>query len=250
MVIAWRVAIMSGLLVLWEYGARELGLLFLAGPMDVLGRIWGITVSGELWTHAMATLITTAVGFAVGWLGGTMLPLLLARSEAATRAIEPYVLASMGIPTFALAPLLVLWFGIGLTPKIVIVAIMVFYMIFINTFAGLRSVDRRLSDVAAVLGATPWQVTHHVVWPWMRGFVFSGLKISVPRALSAAIVGEFLVADRGLGYYIEYARQSGDTVGVFTGVALVTLLVMLVNAALTRWHDRAMSWQAGIDNSA
>lgn len=240
---AWRIAIVVGLLALWEWGARELGQLYLAGPLDVARRSWEITASGELWKHTLATLAATGAGFAIGWVAGTLLPLLLSRSERATQAVEPWVLASMGIPKFALAPLLILWFGIGLTPKIVVVAFMVFYMVFINTFAGLRSVDRRLLDMAAVQGATRWQATRHVAWPWMRAFIFSGLKIALPRALSAAIVGEFLVADRGLGYYIENARQIGDTVGVFTGITLVTVLVLLVNAVLSWWHDKAMAWR-------
>lgn len=248
-VMAWRIAIALGFLVLWEYGARALGLLFLAGPLDVIKRCLEIARSGELWGHTAATLTATCAGFAIGWVAGTLLPLMLSRSARLTRAIEPYVIASMGIPKFALTPLLILWFGIGLTPKIVVVAFMVFYMIFINTFAGLRSVDRRLTDMAAVQGATPWQVTRFVTWPWMRAFVFAGLKIAFPRALSAAIVGEFLVADRGLGFYIEHSRQLGDTVGVFTGITLVTLLVMLINAGLTWWHDRAMAWRAAMPAS-
>jgi NitT/TauT family transport system permease protein len=248
-VVAWRVGIALGFLALWEYGARALGLLFLAGPMDVIRRSVEIARSGDLWNHTAATLIATCAGFAIGWTAGTLLPLLLSRSARLTRAIEPYVIASMGIPKFALTPLLILWFGIGLTPKIVVVAFMVFYMIFINTFAGLRSVDRRLSDMAAVQGATSWQNTRLVTWPWMQAFVFMGLKIAFPRALSAAIVGEFLVADRGLGFYIEHSRQLGDTVGVFTGVTLVTLLVMLINVGLSWWHDRAMAWRAATATS-
>lgn len=238
-----RLLLAAVLVVLWEAAARSLGLLFLAGPLDVARRSWDIAASGELLTHTTATLTATVLGFAIGWIAGTALPLLLFRSRRWTAALEPYVIASMGIPKFALAPLLILWFGIGITPKVVIVAFMVFYMVVIQTFAGLRSVDRRLVDMARVVGADQRQVVRNVMWPWMRPFVFSALKIALPRALSAAIVGEFLVADRGLGFYIESSRQAGDTVGVFTGIVLVTLLVMGINAALTAWHDRAMAWR-------
>jgi NitT/TauT family transport system permease protein len=238
-----RAALAIALVAAWEWGARRLGLLFLAGPWDVLLRVAEIARSGQLWVDARATLAATFAGFAIGWSVGTVLPFVLAASPRATRAIEPYVIASMGIPKFALAPLLVLWFGIGLAPKVVIVAFMVFYMVFINTFAGLRSVDRRLVDMARVAGANRRQVATLVVWPWMQPFVFTALKVALPRALSAAIVGEFLVADHGLGHYIENSRQTGDTVGVFTGITVVTVLVLLMNAALEALERRALAWR-------
>ncbi len=238
-----RVALAVAFVATWEWGARRLGLLFLAGPWEVLLRLAEISRSGQLWTDVRATLSATVAGFAIGWGVGTLLPFVLARSTRATRAIEPYIIASMGIPKFALAPLLVLWFGIGLAPKVVIVAFMVFYMVFINTFAGLRSVDRRLVDMARVAGANDRQVALQVVWPWMQPFVFTALKVALPRALSAAIVGEFLVADRGLGHYIEYSRQTGDTVGVFTGITVVTVLVLIMNAGLEALERRKLAWR-------
>ncbi len=244
----WIVGLGRGALVLlllvgWEWSARRLGLLFVAGPWDVLQHIVEVARSGQLWIDTRATLSATAVGFAIGWAAGVLLPFALAASPRATRAIEPWVIASMGIPKFALAPLLVMWFGIGLAPKIVIVAFMVFYMVFINTFAGLRSVDRRLVDMAAVVGASRRTIARRIVWPSMQPFVFSALKIALPRALSAAIVGEFLVADHGLGHSIEYARQTGDTVGVFAGIVVVTVIVLLMNLVLEAIERRALSWR-------
>jgi len=248
-VFAGRAAIAVALVWAWDAGARALGELFLARPLDILHRLAEIARSGRLWQDMRATLLATGAGFAIGWTAGTLLPLLLSASERATRAIEPWVIASMGIPKFALAPLLILWFGIGLAPKIVIVSLMVFYMVFINTFAGLRTVDRRLVDMARVAGADRRRLARHVVWPWMQPFVFSGVRIALPRALSAAIIGEFLVADRGLGHYIENSRQSGDTTGVFTGIAVVTLLVLGLNAVLNVLERRALAWRPVLSTS-
>ena len=249
LVIGGRIALALALLWIWDVGARRLGELFVARPEDILRRIVEITRSGQLWTDMKATLAATGAGFAIGWTLGTIVPLLLVASKRASRAIEPYVIASMGIPKFALAPLLILWFGIGLAPKIVIVSFMVFYMIFINTFAGLRTVDKRLVDMARVLGATQQQVARNILWQWMQPFLFSGLRLAVPRALSAAIVGEFLVADHGLGHYIENARQTGDTIGVFTGIVVVTLLVLALSAALNAIERRALAWRPSISTS-
>jgi NitT/TauT family transport system permease protein len=249
LVIVGRIALALALLWAWDAGARKLGDLFLARPEDIARRILEIARSGQLWADMRATLTATAVGFLIGWTLGTVLPLLLSASKRATAAFEPYVIASMGIPKFALAPLLILWFGIGLAPKIVIVAFMVFYMVFINTFSGLRTVDRRLVDMARVVGANRKQVARSIVWAWMQPFIFTGLRLSVPRALSAAIVGEFLVADRGLGHAIENARQTGDTVGVFAGIVVVTLLVLALSAVLNAIERRVLSWRPAISNS-
>lgn len=249
LVFAGRAVLALALLWLWDWGAKRLGDLFVARPEDILRRLLDIGRSGQLWTDMKATLAATSAGFAIGWTAGTVLPLLLAASQRAARAIEPYVIASMGIPKFALAPLLILWFGIGLAPKVVVVAFMVFYMVFINTFAGLRTVDRRLVDMARVLGATRRQVATAILWPWMQPFLFAGLRLAVPRALSAAIVGEFLVADHGLGHAIENARQTGDTVGVFTGIVVVTLLVLALSALLNAIERRALAWRPAVPSS-
>lgn len=249
LVLLGRLVLTLALLWAWDASARRLGDLFLARPEDIARRVVEIARSGQLWTDMRATLAATAAGFGIGWTLGTLLPLVLSASRRATAAIEPFIIASMGIPKFALAPLLILWFGIGLAPKIVIVAFMVFYMVFINTFSGLRTVDRRLVDMGRVLGATRQQVARHIVWHWMQPFIFTGLRLSVPRALSAAIVGEFLVADHGLGHSIENARQTGDTTGVFTGIVVVTLLVLLLNAVLNAIERRALAWRPAISTS-
>ena len=122
--------------------------------------------------------------------------------------IEPFIIAAMGIPLYALVPLLILWFGIGMTPKVVIVAFMVFFIVFVSTLSGLRALEHRLVNMARVLGASEWQLTMLIRRQAMLPFLFSGLRLAVPRAISAAIVGEFLVADRGLGFYIERSRQT------------------------------------------
>ena len=105
-------------------------------------------------------------------------------------------MASMGIPKYALMPLLILWFGIDDAPKLVVVALLVFYIVFITVFAGIRNVDRRLINMARVVGASETAIAREVIWNSLLPFFFTGLKIALPRAVSAAIVGEFLVATR------------------------------------------------------
>ena len=152
-------------------------------------------------------------------------------------------MASMGIPKYALAPWLILWFGIGDAPKVIVVTLFVFYIMFITVFAGIRGVDQRLVNMARIIGASERTIARKVIWISLLPFFFTGLKIALPRAVSAAIVGEFLVATEGVGFSIERARQLSDTTGVFAGIVVAVALVLVINAvvnALERW---ALSWR-------
>jgi NitT/TauT family transport system permease protein len=239
-----RILVGALLLLGWEVAHRILGGTYVAAPGAVAARVLALVASGEVWRHLYATLLVAAVGFLLGWLAGFALPILLSRSRRLMAAVEPYVIAAMGIPLFALIPLLILWFGIGMSPRVVIVTSMVFFMVFITTLSGLRALDRRMVDMARVLGASDWQLTRHIRRHAIRPFLFAGLKLAVPRAISATIVSEFLVSQAGLGYYIEHARQTADTVGVFAGILLVVALVAASDLILSAWERRATRWQA------
>lgn len=242
-VLAGRVVLVVLLLAGWEWAHRALGAGIVAEQLSVAARIYKIALDGSLAANAWATMKVTLVGLVAGITAGVLLPLLLANAPRLTRAIEPYVMASMGIPKFALAPLLILWFGIGDSPKLVVVALMVFYVVFVTTFAGVRAVDPRLVSMARIAGADAWWVRREVLLPSLLPFLFAGLKVALPRGLSACIVGEFLVADHGLGFYIENSRQGADTVGVYAGLVVVTALVLLLDAVMEWAGRRALAWR-------
>ena len=125
----------------------------------------------------------------------------------------------------------------------VFVASIVFFLMFYNGLAGILSIDPRLVAMLRVAGASQWAVTREIVWNTTKPFLFSGLKIALPRALSGAVVGEFIAADSGLGWYINNARSLNDTTGVLAGVVVVTTIVILMNAALQRTQARQMAWR-------
>jgi NitT/TauT family transport system permease protein len=249
--LAWRKwAVHGGRLVLaaaliagWEYGARSLGKLFFAPPLDVLQRIGEIAQSGQMFTDILATMRVSAAGFAIAAVAGVLLPFLLRRSLRATEAIEPYIMASMGIPKYALAPWLILWFGIGDAPKAIVVTLFVFYITFITVFAGVRSVDQRLVNMARIIGASERTIARKVIWISLLPFFFTGLKIAFPRAVSATIVGEFLVSTEGVGRSIEHARQISDTTGVFAGVVIAIALVLTINGIVNLVERWALRWR-------
>lgn len=242
-VLGGRILLAVLLLLAWEIGARRLGSVFLSPPLQVGARIVELARSGQLFTDALATLRVSALGFVIATVAGVLLPFLLRRSLRLTRAVEPYIMATMGIPKYALAPWLILWFGIGDAPKLVVVALMVFYIVFITTSAGVRAVDPRLVSMARIAGASETVISREIIWKSLLPFFFTGLKVALPRAVSATIVGEFLVAGEGIGHYIEHSRQMSDPVGVFAGIVVATALVLAINAAVNAIERRALSWR-------
>lgn len=242
-VTAGRIALAVALLAAWEWGARAFGPLFFAPPLATAQRIVEMAMNGKLLTDTVATLRVSALGFVIGCVCGIGLPFLLRLSERATQAIEPFIMASMGIPKYALTPWLILWFGIGDRPKVIVVTLFVFYIVFITVFAGVRGVDQRLVSMARVVGASERAIARKVIWVSLLPFFFTGLKVAMPRAVSAAIVGEFLVATEGIGFSIERARQLSDTTGVFAGIVVAVALVLLINAIVNALERRALKWR-------
>jgi NitT/TauT family transport system permease protein len=238
-----RLALAAALIAGWEYGARTLGKLFFAPPLEVLKRIGDLAGSGQMVTDILTTMRVSVAGFAIAAVAGVLLPFLLRRSRRVTEAVEPYIMASMGIPKYALAPWLILWFGIGDLPKLVVVTLVVFYILFITTFAGIRGVDQRLINMARIIGANEKVIAREIIWTSLLPFFFTGLKIAFPRAVSATIVGEFLVSTEGVGRYIEHARQVSDTTGVFAGIVIAIALVLAINGLVNLIERWALSWR-------
>jgi len=240
---AGQIGLAIFLLWVWKVGAESAGEMFVADPFKVWDRLVEIAMSGELGHHTYVTLRISAMGFAIGCFFGVALPFLLRRMPRLTAAIEPYIMASVGVPKYALVPLFILWFGIDDAPKLWLVGLLVFYPIFIAVFAGIRNVDRRLINMARVAGASEAAISREVIWNSLIPFFFAALKIALPRAVSATIIGEFLVGDAGLGFMIENSRQNFDTTGVFVGIVIATALVLVINAVLTLIDRRVNAWR-------
>jgi len=240
---AGRVALAIGLWLLWEWGSYTMGKEWLPTPGATLERIWKLTMSGQLARDTWVTFLEAALGMLLGASLGAALPFVLRLSPRLMRALEPFLSAAFGVPKLALAPLFILWLGIGMPTKIVFVASIVFFLMFYNGMAGVLSVDPRLVGMAKVAGAREWIVTREIVWNTTMPFLFAGLKIALPRALSGAVVGEFIAADAGLGWYINNSRSLNDTTGVLAGVVVVTAIVIAMNAALQRTQARSLAWR-------
>ena len=207
----------------------------LPAPGRVLTAWMQLLTNGALWHHVSATLSEALLGFAIAFIAGTALGYPLARSETLNRLASPFVATTQAMPMIALAPLLVMWFGLGLTSKAIICALIVFFPILVNTVVGLRSIEREMTDAARTLGAGRLAMLWYVEVPLALRPLLGGVRIGLTLAMTGAIVGEFVAADAGLGYLMVLSRTNFDASMVFaaslTVAAISTLLYKMVGWA-------------------
>jgi NitT/TauT family transport system permease protein len=215
----------------------------LPGPALVWQRFLQVLADGRLAFHARVTLSEVLAGLALGLLAATLLGYLIAKSPALERILTPYIVASQAVPIVAIAPLLVIWFGAGLRSKVLISALIVFFPILINTVVGMRSVEQDLRDLMRSLKATPWQIFAKLELPAALPILLGGLKVGATLAVIGAVVGEFVGADRGLGFLISFGRGQYDTPLVF--VAAITLVVIALGlyGAVSLLERVLLSWK-------
>ncbi len=200
-------------------------------PEAVAHRLAELLVSGSLLFHAGVTLQEVLAGLGLGVLVATLLGYGLAHSPLAERLLAPYIVASQSVPVVAIAPLLVIWFGTGLLPKVLTCALIVFFPILVNTIVGVRSVGRELRDLMRALEASRWQTVWMLEVPAALPVLLGGLKVGATLAVIGAVVGEFVASDRGLGYLLKQGQQLYDTPLVFVGIgALVAMAQALYGA--------------------
>lgn len=237
-----------GLLVafvgLWQLASdRLIDSFFISSPLAVATRLLGWARDGTLWNAFAYTFQATAGGFVIGSLSGFFVGFVLGRSRLLARLLDPFITAIYCMPKIALAPLLIMWFGIGLSSKIALAALIVFFLVFLNTFAGVRDVQSVHLQSVRIMGASGWQELRYVVLPSAAAWVLTGLKVSVPYALIGAVVGEMISSNRGIGFLIGQASGLFDTAGVFAGLTVLAFTGIALNAMLKRVERRALRWK-------
>jgi len=258
---AWLAARVNRIRQQWEYLLVPLVLLlflglwqmvvwlgrypsfFLPSPGLVYDKLSIVLADGLLWWHTRITLTEILGGLALGLTTAAVLGYLLAKSHTLERLISPYLVASQSIPIVALAPLLVIWFSAGLLSKVLVCALTIFFPMLVNTMVGIRSVEPELVDLMRSLRASRWQTFTLLEMPSALPVLLGGLKVSVTLSVIGAVVGEFVAADRGLGFLINVARGNFDTplmfVALFTLVNIALLMylaVVLLENLLLRWR--------------
>lgn len=239
-----QTALGIAILFVWQgVSGRLVDNFFISNPIDVGRRLLGWTLDGSLFIHLWATIYATTLGFLIGAVIGAALGIWLGISTFASRLLNPYLNALNALPKVALAPLFVLWFGLGIESKIALAASLVLFLVFLNTFAGVRQVDQDLIDGARLMRATRLQVITKVIVPSALSWLFAGLRVSVPYALIGAVLGEMIASNRGLGYLVQFSGAQFDTAGVFAVLIVIALLAMALNFVVDIVQNRMEGWR-------
>jgi NitT/TauT family transport system permease protein len=245
-ILAWQIGIGGAIVAAWEWGvrARLLDPFFVSRPGAIASRVAAWTMSGAIWGHLAVTLEEAVLGLIVGGVLGIGLGFVLARSPFAARVSDPYIKMLNAVPRVVLAPLFLLWFGLGIWSKVALAVTLVFFVMFFNTYQGVRDADRVLIDNVRMLGASERQLVRHVLVPSALTWIFSSLQTSLGFAMVGAVVGEYLGSARGLGYIISQAEGTFDTTGVFAGMFVLAVVVVIVSAGVTRVERYLLRWKS------
>jgi len=244
-VVIAQVVIAAGLLLVWEWSAAtgRLDPFFFSRPSQVLLRVWQWVATGSLWLHVLTTFTEALLSFAIGAFLGIVLGFSLAAVPVLAAILEPYIRVANALPRVVLAPVFLLWFGLGIWSKVALGVTVVFFIVFFNTYRAVREVDVVFIDNVRMLGASQAQLLRHVLVPSALTWIFSSLHISIGMAIVAVVVGEYLGASRGIGYLIAQAEGVFDTTGVFAGTAVLAAGVLVVVAAVNRLERWLLRWK-------
>lgn len=236
---------------LWEIAVRGLGIkpVILPAPSVIFREIW--EHRQMLLENTWPTFVAIGLGFLYAFLSGFVIAIGIAFSRAVREITYPFLVVAQILPKIAFAPLFLIWFGFGLTPKIVIAALIAFFPIVINTAKGLTSVDPEMLQYMDSLGATTREKFVKISLPWALPYIFAALKISITLAIVGAVVGEFVAAGEGLGYVINAANIALDTELMFAAITVLSVLGVLLFMVVVI-AERAMmrAGAVGVDTGA
>ena len=241
-----RLVVLILICALWQAASLVAGIYWVSAPWATASRFVTDLIGGDLLRHAGYTLEEALFGCVIGGIPAVLLPFALRRMPVVTAILDPFMVGGYGMPKLALAPLLILWFGIGTESKIALVASVVFFIVYFGTLSGVRALDARLVQMAQIVGASEKQVARHIVLPGAVPHIFAGFRIAVPYAIGGAVIAELISANRGLGYLVQLGAMNFDTTQIFVAVLATTIIVLganwvvnLAEAFMLRWRPRA-----------
>jgi NitT/TauT family transport system permease protein len=227
----------GSVVLVWEFGTRAANV----SPLIIVqpSAVWQVITAsfGILMQQSIPTVAETLIGFALASVIGIVLGTVLVLSRRMRQALYPHILTFQLIPKVALAPLFIVWFGVGPTSRLSLAVFMAFFPVAISTLTGLVGADRNIVRMAAAQTASPWQIFYSVRIPYALPHIFAGLKVAVTMAMIGVIVGEFITAQAGLGYIIMMASSAADTALVFAAIVLLCAagLTLYGTVALAEW---------------
>jgi len=242
-VLAAQLAILVLLLGLWQFGVSQSALPYFSRPTLVAVRLAALLREPALYRDIAVTLKEVGLGYGLGAVVGLGLGFALGRSAFLSATLQPYIMCFYSIPKIALAPVFVVWLGLGIASKVAVVFLSSFFLVFFNTYSGLIAINEELVNIARLIGASWFQTLVRVILPAAAAQIFIGLKTAVPYAVIGAVIGEYIGSNEGLGYFILYASQTYDAPALYAGIVILVAIVYLLNLLLDRIERRVVRWR-------
>lgn len=245
----WRYFILVFFLGGWELAVKFklLDPFFFSSPSAIVMRLveWVVdgTSEGPLWYHLWVTMEESLLGFFSGSIAGIVAGIALGRNRMLADVFSIYIKVINSVPRVVLAPIFIMIFGLGLTSKVALSFVMVFFVVFSNAFQGVVEADRNLLANAQILGARGWQLTRSVVIPSAMSWIFASLHVSFGFAIVGAIVGEFVGARYGIGLLINVAKGSFDAAGMYAAIVIIMVVALAAEYAMTQVENRLAKWR-------
>jgi len=239
-----RFGIVGGFLLLWQIASgRWIEPFLISSPSRIFASMITGFQSGDLLQHTWVTFSEIAIGFPLGALTGIALGYWFGRSRVLAEIFEPIIIALNGIPRTALAPLFIVWLGIGIWSKVGVVFLLTFFLNFFNTYTGMRQMDQEYVDLARLMRVRGLKLTFRVILPAISPYVFTGLRTSIPFSVIGAIVGEFIAATEGVGFFIRLSAGIFRTADVFVGIIILMCMVIIMDKIAGMVEKRVLRWQ-------
>jgi NitT/TauT family transport system permease protein len=239
-----RVAIIGGFFLLWEIASgRWIEPFLISSPGRIFTSLIAGFRDGDLLQHTWVTFEEIAIGFPLGAVSGIALGYWFGRSRLLAEIFEPIIVALNGIPRTALAPLFIVWLGIGIWSKVGVVFLLTFFLNFFNTYTGMRQMDQEYVDLARLMRVRGLKLTFRVILPAISPYVFTGIRTSIPFSVIGAIVGEFIAATEGIGFFIRLSAGIFRTADVFVGIIVLMFMVIIIDKIAGLVEKRVLRWQ-------
>lgn len=235
-------------LLAWEFSVRSgfINSFYASQPTAIIKDFYGFIVSGEAVPHILTTLSESILGLILGTLTGILFGVVLGQIRFLADVLEPIISALYGIPKLALAPIFILWFGLGMESKIFISSLLVFYLVFFSTFEGIRSVDANIIAAVKIMGANRYQVFSRVTLPSCVPWIITGVRGGIGASLLGAIVGEYMGASGGLGWMVQYSTTTYQVDRVMTCLLILLIIGLIYSKTLRLIENRILRWRPSV----
>jgi NitT/TauT family transport system permease protein len=235
-------------LVFWQLAAEYFGKKWISSPYDVGMRIWSMTMDGSLAMHSWETFREAMLGLLIGVILGIIFGIMLGMWRRLADAVDPVVMGLYSLPRVSLAPLFIIWLGIGLLAKVTLVASMVVFVVLFSVREGVRNIDREIIESFRSMNASKIAMIRHVITPSLMPWLMTSIRIGIGMSLVGAVVGEMIGSSRGLGWYVNHSSGVYDMTGAITALFVLMLMAMAFNGLLALIERRVLHWRSSSDS--